>query len=57
MLRRRMEAGKVGRGGLRPVVCRDEDEETQIQQVEATAADESGREWPDFYLLISRVRE
>lgn len=36
---------------------RDEGEEKQIQQVEATAADETGREWPDFYLLISRVRE
>lgn len=42
---------------LYPVEGWDEGEEKQIQQVEATAADESGREWPDFYLLISRVRE
>lgn len=38
---------------LYPVGGWDEGEEKQIQQVEATAADESGREWPDFYLLIS----
>lgn len=47
-------------GGSRlypPVEGWDGGEEKQIQQVEATAADESGREWPDFYLLISFVRE
>lgn len=50
---------RSGGGGSRlyPVQGWDEGEEKQIQQVEATAADESGREWPDFYLLISRVRE
>lgn len=44
-------------GASMPPRGRDEGEEKQIQQVEATAADETGREWPDFYLLISRVRE
>lgn len=44
-------------GASMPPRGRVEGEEKQIQQVEATAADETGREWPDFYLLISRVRE
>lgn len=44
-------------GASMPPRGRDEGEEKQIQQVETTAADETGREWPDFYLLISRVRE
>lgn len=48
--------GNVGGSRWYPVPGWDEDEEKQIQQVEATAADESGREWPDFYLLISRAR-
>lgn len=57
MSRRWMRRGAGVGSRLYPVEGWDEGEEKQIQQVEATAADESGREWPDFYLLISRVRE
>lgn len=58
MSRRWMRRGAGGGSRLYPPVEGwDGGEEKQIQQVEATAADESGREWPDFYLLISFVRE